>query len=88
LALTPKGQEAVNEKRATLLSSLQKHLDSSMNKVESAYRFAAILLRVSQCHKVAAFKRETLCTIETVNLMSPHPLTMEISKKYPEISFF
>jgi|UniRef100_A0AC35G4R7 nuclear factor 4 len=88
LALTPKGQEAVNEKRATLLSSLQKHLDSSMNKVESAYRFAAILLRVSQCHKVAAFKRETLCTIETFNLMSPHPLTMEISKKYPEISFF
>uniref|UniRef100_A0A914YF09 NR LBD domain-containing protein n=1 Tax=Panagrolaimus superbus TaxID=310955 RepID=A0A914YF09_9BILA len=50
LALTLKGQEAVNEKRAALLSSLRKHLDSSMNKVESAYRFAAILLRVSQCH--------------------------------------
>jgi len=88
LSLSPEGQEIVNTKRTALLSSLRKHLDSSMNKVESAYRFANILLRVSQCHKVAAFKRETLCTIETFNLMNPHPLTMEISKKYPEVSFF
>ena len=50
LALTQNGQEAVNEKRTALLGSLRKHLDSSMSKVESAYRFAAILLRVSQCH--------------------------------------
>ncbi|KAI1716567.1 zinc finger, c4 type (two domains) domain-containing protein [Ditylenchus destructor] len=49
---------------------------------------SALLLRIPNVHKVAAFKRETLCTIETFNLMSPHPLTMEISKKYPDISFF
>uniref|UniRef100_A0A7E4ULQ8 Nuclear Hormone Receptor family n=1 Tax=Panagrellus redivivus TaxID=6233 RepID=A0A7E4ULQ8_PANRE len=88
LSLSAQGQEIVTETRQGLLSSLRAHLSASMSRYESAYRFAAILLRISACHKVAAFKRETLCTIEMFNLMSPHPLTMEISKKYPEVSFF
>ncbi|CAK5051511.1 unnamed protein product [Meloidogyne enterolobii] len=58
------------------------------NKIEASIRMAELILRISNVHKVAAFKRETLCTIETFNLMSPHPLTMELSKKYAEISFF
>uniref|UniRef100_A0A915MRT5 Nuclear receptor domain-containing protein n=6 Tax=Meloidogyne TaxID=189290 RepID=A0A915MRT5_MELJA len=78
-----------NSKREALLAALQKHLDEQMpNKIEASIRMAELILRISNVHKVAAFKRETLCTIETFNLMSPHPLTMELSKKYAEISFF
>ncbi|KAI6244193.1 Elongator complex protein 3 [Aphelenchoides fujianensis] len=51
-------------------------------------RYAALLLRIPNVHKVAAFKRETLLTIETFQLLSPHPLTMELCKKYSTISFF
>uniref|UniRef100_A0A914CMT2 Uncharacterized protein n=1 Tax=Acrobeloides nanus TaxID=290746 RepID=A0A914CMT2_9BILA len=89
LSLSEIGTTIISQKRTALLESLRKHVDSTTeNKMESAYRFATILLRISNVQKVAAFKRETLCTIETFNLMSPHPLTMEISKKYPDISFF
>uniref|UniRef100_A0A915MXC8 Nuclear receptor domain-containing protein n=1 Tax=Meloidogyne javanica TaxID=6303 RepID=A0A915MXC8_MELJA len=58
--------------REALLAALQKHLDEQMpNKIEASIRMAELILRIS--NKVAAFKRETLCTIETFNLMSPHP---------------
>uniref|UniRef100_A0A915E6K9 NR LBD domain-containing protein n=1 Tax=Ditylenchus dipsaci TaxID=166011 RepID=A0A915E6K9_9BILA len=88
LSLSETAITAITNKRATLLDSMRKYLEKNTGKPESSHRFAALLLRISNVHKVAAFKRETLCTIETFNLMSPHPLTMEISKKYPDISFF
>jgi len=88
LSLTEAGVRTVQAKRTELLHSLRGHLNTLYSETDSAHRFAALLLRISNVHKVAAFKRETLCTIETFNLMSPHPLTMEISKKYPDVSFF
>ncbi|CAD5228310.1 unnamed protein product [Bursaphelenchus okinawaensis] len=88
ISLSDECTKVVHTKRKQLLDALRRHLDSKYLKNESAHRFAALLLRISNVHKVAAFKRETLCTIETFNLMSPHPLTMEISKKYPDVSFF
>ncbi|KAI3411981.1 hypothetical protein GPALN_002035 [Globodera pallida] len=89
LSLSKSAISAINDKRAALLASLRRHLNKKLrNKMEAAVRMAELLLRISNVHKVAAFKRETLCTIETFNLMSPHPLTMEISKRYADMSFF
>ncbi|VDM59028.1 unnamed protein product [Angiostrongylus costaricensis] len=89
LSLSETAQQLIAAKRRRLLDSLRRHLDSKMkDSTESATRFAEILLRIGNVQKVAAFKRETLCTIETFNLMQPHPFTMEISKKYPDVSFF
>lgn len=88
LSLSESAINLIGAERQKLLHSLRKHLNSQADQIESAHRFASLLLRISNVQKVAAFKRETLCTIETFNLMSPHPLTMEISKKYPDVSFF
>uniref|UniRef100_A0A8L8KFW1 Nuclear Hormone Receptor family n=1 Tax=Heligmosomoides polygyrus TaxID=6339 RepID=A0A8L8KFW1_HELPZ len=89
LSLSEAAQQLIAAKRRRLLDSLRRHLDAKLKDCsESASRFAEILLRISNVQKVAAFKRETLCTIETFNLMQPHPFTMEISKKYPDVSFF
>lgn len=89
LSLSPFAVRMFKAIRTELLISLRRHLDEKLHdKMEAAIRLAELLLRISNVHKVAAFKRETLCTIETFNLMSPHPLTMEISKKYPDVSFF
>lgn len=52
------------------MSSLKQHLDTLYNEEDSAYRFAALLLRLPSILKVAAYKKETLTTIETFNLMS------------------
>ncbi|KAK0427797.1 hypothetical protein QR680_010429 [Steinernema hermaphroditum] len=79
---------SIAHKRSRLIESLRRYLDGVYETHESAYRFAALLLRISNVQKVAAFKRETLCTIETFSLMSPHSLTMEMSKKYGDVSFF
>ena len=70
------------------MSSLKQHLDARYNDEDSAYRFATILLRLPSILKVAAYKKETLTTIAMFDLLKPHPLTMEISRKYAEISFF
>lgn len=89
LSLSEAAQQLIATKRRRLLDSLRRHLDAKMkDSTESAARFAEILLRIGNVQKVAAFKRETLCTIETFNLMQTHPFTMEISKKYPDVSFF
>ncbi|VDL77663.1 unnamed protein product [Nippostrongylus brasiliensis] len=89
LSLSETAQHLIAAKRRRLLDSLRRHLDAKLrDSSESASRFAEILLRIGNVQKVAAFKRETLCTIETFNLMQPHPFTMEISKKYPDVSFF
>ncbi|RCN35116.1 hypothetical protein ANCCAN_19046 [Ancylostoma caninum] len=89
LSLSEAAQQLIAAKRRRLLDSLRRHLDAKLkDPTESAARFAEILLRIGNVQKVAAFKRETLCTIETFNLMQPHPFTMEISKKYPDVSFF
>ncbi|XGW20906.1 hypothetical protein V3C99_004127 [Haemonchus contortus] len=89
LSLSEVAQQLIAAKRRRLLESLRRHLDKKLKDVsESASRFAEILLRIGNVQKVAAFKRETLVTIETFNLMQPHPFTMEISKKYPDVSFF
>ncbi|CAJ0958322.1 unnamed protein product, partial [Mesorhabditis belari] len=89
LSLSEQAQQLISAKRRRLLTSLRMHLDMKMgDPIESAKRFAEVLLRISNVQKVAAFKRETLCTIETFNLMTPHPFTMEISKAYPDVSFF
>uniref|UniRef100_F1L8V8 Nuclear hormone receptor family member nhr-1 n=1 Tax=Ascaris suum TaxID=6253 RepID=F1L8V8_ASCSU len=89
LSLSEQAINTIGVERQNLLHSLRNHLNSQFaDQAESAHRFASLLLRISNVQKVAAFKRETLCTIETFNLMSPHPLTMEISKKYPDVSFF
>jgi len=88
LVLSASAVEIVQAKRTELLKSLKNHLDSLYDKSESAYRNALLLLRIPNVHKVAAFKRETLCTIETFSLMNPHPLTMELSKMYQKTSFF
>ncbi|KAI6191738.1 hypothetical protein M3Y97_00260300 [Aphelenchoides bicaudatus] len=88
ISLSSQAVEIIQEKRTSLLKSLKQYLDLRHGDVEAALRNAALLLRIPNVHKVAAFKRETLCTIETFNLMRPHPLTMELSKKYPESSFF
>ncbi|ETN70122.1 zinc finger, C4 type [Necator americanus] len=89
LSLSEAAQHLIAAKRRRLLDSLRHHLDAKLkDPTESAARFAEILLRIGNVQKVAAFKRETLCTIETFNLMQPHPFTMEISKKYPDVSFF
>ncbi|VDM44457.1 unnamed protein product [Toxocara canis] len=88
LSLSEQAINVIGMERQNLLHSLRSHLGSQSDPIESAHRFASLLLRISNVQKVAAFKRETLCTIETFNLMSPHPLTMEISKKYPDVSFF
>ncbi|KAI6205343.1 hypothetical protein M3Y94_00781400 [Aphelenchoides besseyi] len=88
LSLTDDAIQITQAKRLDLLRSLKNYLDKVYNESESAHRYAALLLRISNVHKVAAYKRETLCTIETFQLISPHPLTMEISKKYSEVSFF
>lgn len=83
------GPAADSGEAAAAAGLLRRHLDAKLKDCsESASRFAEILLRISNVQKVAAFKRETLCTIETFNLMQPHPFTMEISKKYPDVSFF
>ncbi|KIH65036.1 hypothetical protein ANCDUO_04646 [Ancylostoma duodenale] len=87
LSLSEAAQQLIAAKRRRLLDSLRRHLDAKLKEpTESASRFAEILLRIGNVQKVAAFKRETLCTIETFNLMQPHPFTMEISKKYPDVS--
>ncbi|CAJ0592441.1 unnamed protein product [Cylicocyclus nassatus] len=89
LSLSEAAQQLIAAKRRRLLDSLRRHLDAKLkDPTEGAARFAEILLRIGNVQKVAAFKRETLCTIETFNLMQPHPFTMEISKKYPDVSFF
>ncbi|KAH7730600.1 CRE-NHR-17 protein [Aphelenchoides avenae] len=88
LSLSDAAVTVVSKKRADLLHSLRAHLRESLSDIDSAYRFSALLLRITNVHKVAAFKRETFCTIETFNLMSPHPLTMEMTKKYADVSFF
>ncbi|KHJ86957.1 Ligand-binding domain of nuclear hormone receptor, partial [Oesophagostomum dentatum] len=89
LSLSEAAQQLIAAKRRRLLDSLRNHLDAKLkDTTESAARFAEILLRIGNVQKVAAFKRETLCTIETFNLMQPHPFTMEVSKKYPDVSFF
>uniref|UniRef100_A0A0K0FKK0 Transcription factor HNF-4 homolog (inferred by orthology to a D. melanogaster protein) n=1 Tax=Strongyloides venezuelensis TaxID=75913 RepID=A0A0K0FKK0_STRVS len=88
LALSQSAVECISKKRNALLKCLRIYLQSEMSNIDASARYAALLLRISNVHKVAAFKRETICTIETFNLMSPHPLTMEISKRYPETSFF
>ncbi|VDN33702.1 unnamed protein product [Gongylonema pulchrum] len=88
LSLSEAAMHIVDAQRQKLLHSLRGYLSIDRDPIECAYRFASLLLRISNVQKVAAFKRETLCTIETFNLMSPHPLTMEISRKYSDISFF
>ncbi|CAI2356295.1 unnamed protein product [Caenorhabditis sp. 36 PRJEB53466] len=89
LSLTNHGSQLIAAKRKRLLNSLQRWLQQQTKDAnESATRFAEILLRICNVQKVAAFKRETLCTIETFELMQPHPFTMEISKSYPEFSYF
>ncbi|ULT83493.1 hypothetical protein L3Y34_012610 [Caenorhabditis briggsae] len=87
LSLTKHGSQLIAAKRRRLLHALQDWLQQQ-NKHEAAGRFAEILLRICNVQKVAAFKRETLCTIETFELMQPHPFTMEISKSYPDFSYF
>ncbi|TKR73683.1 hypothetical protein L596_020968 [Steinernema carpocapsae] len=74
--------------RSQTIQALAKLLKSKYGTNESAYRFSTILLRIASIQKVAAFKRETLCAIEKLNLMAPHPLTLEVSKRYGEVSFF
>lgn len=88
ITLSQSAVEIIQTKRSDLIKCLTAYLDVSYGKTESALRSAALLLRIPNIHKVAAFKRETLCTIETFNLMKPHPLISELSKKYPESSFF
>uniref|UniRef100_A0A1I7Z4A7 Nuclear receptor domain-containing protein n=1 Tax=Steinernema glaseri TaxID=37863 RepID=A0A1I7Z4A7_9BILA len=88
LTLSQQAIVAIAEKRSRVIESLRRYLDGVYDVQESAYRFAALLLRISNVQKVAAFKRETLCTIETFSLMSPHSLTMEMSRKYGDVSFF
>uniref|UniRef100_A0A1I7XJ20 Nuclear receptor n=1 Tax=Heterorhabditis bacteriophora TaxID=37862 RepID=A0A1I7XJ20_HETBA len=88
LSLSVNAHQLISAKRRRLLDSLRRHLDFKLkDPSESAARFAENLLRIGNVQKVAAFKRETLCTIETFNLMQPHPFTMEISKKYPDFSW-
>ncbi|CAA90291.1 Nuclear Hormone Receptor family [Caenorhabditis elegans] len=89
LSLTKHGSQLIAAKRKRLLDSLQKWLhQQTKDSIEASTRFAEILLRICNVQKVAAFKRETLCTIETFELMQPHPFTMEISKSYPDFSYF
>ncbi|VDD89735.1 unnamed protein product [Enterobius vermicularis] len=88
VSLSEDAKRLVGEERHKLLRCLRQHLNRRYDPIEGAHRFGLILLRIPNVQKVAAFKRETLCTIETFNLMSPHPLTMEISNKYPDVSFF
>ncbi|EGT46692.1 CBN-NHR-17 protein [Caenorhabditis brenneri] len=89
LSLTKHGAQIIAAKRKRLLDSLQRWLQQQIRDVnEASTRFAEILLRICNVQKVAAFKRETLCTIETFDLMQPLPFTMEISKSYPEFSYF
>ncbi|CAD6189313.1 unnamed protein product [Caenorhabditis auriculariae] len=89
LSLTNHATQLIAAKRRRLLDSLRKHLNQQLrDTVEAATRFAEILLRICNVQKVAAFKRETLCTIETFELMQPHPFTLEISRSYPDFSYF
>uniref|UniRef100_A0A0N5APJ5 Nuclear receptor domain-containing protein n=1 Tax=Syphacia muris TaxID=451379 RepID=A0A0N5APJ5_9BILA len=88
VSLSEDAKRLIGEERHKLLRCLRRHLNARHGPIEGAHRFGLILLRIPNVQKVAAFKRETLCTIETFNLMSPHPLTMEISNKYPDVSFF
>ncbi|CAB3399675.1 unnamed protein product [Caenorhabditis bovis] len=89
LSLTNHAAQLIGAKRRRLLNSLQCYLRNHLkDPIEVATRFAEILLRICNVQKVAAYKRETLCTIETFELMQPHPFTMEISRNYPDLSYF
>uniref|UniRef100_A0AC35TVU5 Nuclear receptor domain-containing protein n=1 Tax=Rhabditophanes sp. KR3021 TaxID=114890 RepID=A0AC35TVU5_9BILA len=88
ISLSPKAIEVVYKKRTDTLTILKQYLNSKFTPSEAGVRFGELLLRIPNILKVSAFKRETLSTIETFNLLAPHPLTMEISTLYPLISFF
>lgn len=89
LSLTNHAAQLIAAKRRRLLDSLRGYLvHQYKDQMEASIRFSEILLRICNVQKVAAFKRETLCTIETFELMQPHPFTMEISRSYPDFSYF
>ncbi|KAK0401814.1 hypothetical protein QR680_015986 [Steinernema hermaphroditum] len=88
LTLSKTAIVAVRDYRSDLLQSLTRYLVNQYGIPEGTYRFSTILLRIPNINKVAAFKRETLLRAESLKIMKPHPLTMEVSKKYGEVSFF
>ncbi|GMT32691.1 hypothetical protein PFISCL1PPCAC_23988, partial [Pristionchus fissidentatus] len=89
VTLSECARNVIGAKRRRLLLSLKNYLDQkSTDPIEASCRYGALLLRLTNVQKVAAYKRDTMSTIDTFQLMSPHPLTMEIASKYPNISFF
>ncbi|GMR32052.1 hypothetical protein PMAYCL1PPCAC_02247 [Pristionchus mayeri] len=89
VTLSESARNVIGAKRKRLLSSLKNYLDrKSADPIESSCRYGALLLRLTNVQKVAAYKRDTMSTIDTFRLMSPHPLTMELASKYANISFF
>ncbi|KAF8371958.1 hypothetical protein PRIPAC_78387, partial [Pristionchus pacificus] len=89
VTLSETAHNLVGAKRKRLLLSLKCYLDQKLHDpAEAAFRFGAILLRLTNVQKVAAYRRETMSTIDTFRLMSPHPLTMELASEYARCSFF
>ncbi|GMT04701.1 hypothetical protein PENTCL1PPCAC_26875, partial [Pristionchus entomophagus] len=89
VTLSESARNIIGAKRRRLLLSLKNYLDSKFtDPIEASCRYGALLLRLTNVQKVAAYKRDTMSTIDTFRLMSPHPLTMELASKYANISFF
>uniref|UniRef100_A0A1I7YCV4 Nuclear receptor n=1 Tax=Steinernema glaseri TaxID=37863 RepID=A0A1I7YCV4_9BILA len=88
LTLSPASIVAVRDYRLQVLQALMRHHQRQHGPVEGCFRFAAVLLRIASINKVAAFKRETLLHAESLHVMAPHPLAIEVCKKYGEVSFF
>lgn len=60
LSLSDAAVEVVTEKRTALLDSLRRHLSKTMEPSECAYRFAALLLRISNVHVSGYLHQSTL----------------------------
>ncbi|KAF8384058.1 nhr-17 [Pristionchus pacificus] len=89
VTLSEFGRNLIGAKRRRLLLSLKAYLDQKLNDpIEASCRYGALLLRLTNVQKVAAYKRDTMSTIDTFRLMSPHPLTMELASEYARFSFF
>uniref|UniRef100_A0A914UYW2 Uncharacterized protein n=1 Tax=Plectus sambesii TaxID=2011161 RepID=A0A914UYW2_9BILA len=86
-SLSESGREMIAAERRMIVSSLRSHCWATWSDpLEAAHRYGALLLRIVSINKVAAIKRESMRTVELFNILTPHPLTMEISKRYSDIS--
>lgn len=61
LSLSENAITVVQTTRTKFITSLKQHLDTIYNEEDSAYRFAALLLRLPAVIKCGAYKREVRC---------------------------